>query len=190
MFGDIAVDWSICEQPYDQILQTNLESKDIYSQQAYAWKSWLKRFGKKEVKDCPTILFIEGKTGSGRSSFLASIRKTGPILAPDLAFSAIVLLSELDEQNSKKDVSAILTASVQGPTMGKALLEDNQLVYFGMNHTNFDEWVSTYSAQAGGTNPMNKYVILLDDFDHLSLPDQVVWWKCINELATFHSAFY
>lgn len=75
----------------------------------------------------------------GRSSFLASIRKTGPIIAPDLAFSAIVLLSELDEQNSKKDVSAILTASVQGSTMGKALLEDNQLVYFGMNHTNFDE---------------------------------------------------
>lgn len=187
MFGDIVVDWSICEQPYGQILQTKLESKDIYSQQAYAWKSWLKRFGKKEVNDCPTILSIEGKTGSGRSSFLASIRKIGLILAPDLAFSAIVSFSELDEQNSKKDVSAILTASVQGPTMGKALLEDNQLVYFGMNHTNFDEWVSTYSAQAGGTNPMNKYVILLDDFDHLSLPDQVVWWKCINELATLHA---
>jgi len=43
LFGDIAVDWSICEQPYDQILQTNLESKGIYSQQAYVWKSWLKR---------------------------------------------------------------------------------------------------------------------------------------------------
>ncbi len=101
LFGDIAVDWSICEQPYDQILQANLESKGIYSQQAYAWKSWLKRFWKKEVKDCPTILFIEGKTGSGRSSFLASIRKTGPILAPDLAFSAIVSFSELDEDDLK-----------------------------------------------------------------------------------------
>ena len=132
MFGDIAVDWSICEQPYGQILQTNLESKDIYSQQAYAWKSWLKRFGKKEVHDGPTILFIEGKTGSGRSSFLASIRKIGLILA----------------------------ASIKGLTNGMALLEDNQLVHFGMNHTNLDEWVSTYSAQAGGTNPMNKYVIL------------------------------
>jgi len=146
LFGDIAVDWPICEQPYDQILQTNLESKGIYSQQAYAWKSWLKRFGKKEVNDCPTILSIEGKTGSGRSSFLASIRKISLILAPDLAFSAIVSFSELDEISSKKDVSAILTASVQGSTMGKALLEDNQLVHFGMNHTNLDEWVTTYSA--------------------------------------------